>query len=81
MLAGRRVACTHELLGPQKIVPSDFVSECEAGGLKLRCAVRIDKKRLQEASVAEQESLGQIIVCGVVFLRILTSFSGVVIQC
>ena len=43
MLAGRRVTYTHELLGLQNIVPLDFVSECKAGGLKLRCAVRIDK--------------------------------------
>ena len=34
LLTGRRVACTHELLGSQKLVPLDLVSDCEAGCVK-----------------------------------------------
>ena len=34
LLTGRRVACSHELLGSQKLVPLDLVSDCEAGCVK-----------------------------------------------
>ena len=34
LLTGRRVACTHESLGFQKLVPLDLVSDCEAGCVK-----------------------------------------------